>query len=197
VIVPSEDGQITPDLIPRMMERAAELGKVPGTYRTNQMHNPDSLNGYELVGLELVEQLDGDVSAFCAAVGTAGLLMGVARAFRRLPRRVQMVALEPASSPVLSAGRAGSHHVEGIGVGFVPPLLDPAQYDQARGIDEAEARAMSRRLAVEEGVFAGTSTGVNVVGAIQVATELGLGHRVVTVACDSGLKYLAGDLFPA
>ena len=106
-----------------------------------------------------------------------------------------MVALEPASSPILSAGRAGSHKVEGIGIGFVPPLLDPAYYDEARGIDEGEARAMVRRLAAEEGIFAGTSTGVNVVGALELARELGPGHRVVTVACDSGLKYLAGDLY--
>jgi cysteine synthase len=85
--------------------------------------------------------------------------------------------------------------VEGIGIGFLPPLLDPAYYDEARGIDEAQARAMVRRLAAEEGIFAGTSTGINVVGALELARELGPGNRVVTVACDSGLKYLAGDLY--
>lgn len=196
-IVPSEGGLITPDLIPRMMERTLVLGKQRGTYLTNQMYNADSLDGYELVGSEIAEQLDGDLSAFCAGVGTAGLLMGVARAFRELPRRVRIVALEPASSPVVSAGRAGTHHVEGTGIGFRPPLLDSNQYDEARGIDEAEARAMCRRLAMEEGVFAGVSSGLNVVGAMQLASELGPGHRVVTVACDTGLKYLAGDLYPA
>jgi cysteine synthase len=196
-IVPSEGGLITPDLIPKLMERTLVLGKQPGTYLTNQMYNADSLDGYRLVGSELAEQLDGDLSAFCAGVGTGGLLMGVADALRELPRRVRIVALEPASSPVLSTGRAGTHHVEGIGVGFRPPLLDSDQYDEARGIDEAEARAMCRRLAMEEGVFAGISSGLNVVGAIQLASELGSGHRVATVACDTGLKYLAGDLYPA
>jgi cysteine synthase A len=195
VIVPSDNGLITPDLIPRMMERTRTFGEEPGTYLTDQMSNRDALDGYERLGAEVVEQLEGAPTAFCAGVGTAGLLMGVARAFRRRSHRVRIVALEPASSPVLSAGRAGSHHVEGIGVGFVPPLFDPAQCDEVRGIDEAEARSMARRLAAEEGVFAGVSTGLNVVGALQLAAELGPRQRVVTIACDSGLKYLAGDLY--
>jgi cysteine synthase len=195
IIVPSDGGVITPDLIPRMIDRARTLAQEPDTYLTNQVYNRDSLKGYELIGAELVEQLNGSITAFCAGVGTGGLLMGVASVLRRLPDRVRVVALEPASSPILSAGRAGSHRVEGIGIGFVPPLLDPAYYDEARGIEEAEARAMVRRLAAEEGIFAGTSTGVNVVGALELARELGPGHRVVTVACDSGLKYLAGDLY--
>jgi cysteine synthase A len=108
---------------------------------------------------------------------------------------MRIVALEPATSAVLSTGKAGTHHVEGIGVGFVPPLLDQAAYDQARGIDEGEARHMARRLAREEGIFVGVSSGLNVIGALQVARELGPGHTVVTVAVDTGLKYLAGDLF--
>jgi cysteine synthase len=195
IIVPSHGGVITPDLIPRMIDRARALAQEPDTYLTNQIYNRDSLKGYQLIGAELVEQLNGSLSAFCAGVGTGGLLMGVASALRRLPGRVRVVALEPASSPILSAGRAGSHNVEGIGIGFVPPLLDSAYYDEARGIDEAEARVMVRRLAAEEGIFAGTSTGVNVVGTLELARELGPGHRVVTVACDSGLKYLAGDLY--
>jgi cysteine synthase len=194
-IVPSEGGQITPDLIPRMMERTRAFGEEPDTYLTDQMSNSDALDGYERLGAEIVEQLDGAPTVFCSGVGTAGLLMGVARAFHRLSHRVRIVALEPASSPVLSTGRAGTHHVEGIGVGFKPPLFDSSQCDEVRGIDETEARTMARRLAAEEGVFAGISSGLNVVGALQLARELGPGHRVVTIACDSGLKYLAGDLY--
>lgn len=194
-IVPSEAGKITPDLIPRMMERTRAFGKDPDTYLTDQISNRDALDGYEGLGEEIVEQLGGAPAAFCAGVGTAGLVMGVTRAFRRLSHRVRIVALEPASSPVLSAGRAGTHHVEGIGVGFVPPLFDSAQCDEVRAIDETAARSMARRLAAEEGVFAGISSGLNVVGALQLARELGSGHRVVTIACDSGLKYLAGDLY--
>jgi cysteine synthase len=105
------------------------------------------------------------------------------------------VALEPATSAVISTGQSGTHHVEGIGIGFVPPLLDASVYDEARSIDEGEARRMARRLAREEGIFVGISSGLNVVGALQVASELGPGHTVVTVAVDTGLKYLAGDLF--
>ena len=98
---------------------------------------------------------------------------------------------------VISTGTAGTHHVEGIGVGFVPPLLDKDYYDEIRAIDETESRKMARRLAREEGIFSGTSTGLNVVGALQLAKELGPGHTVVTVAVDTGLKYLNGDLYQA
>ncbi len=122
--------------------------------------------------------------------------MGVSRELRRAYPKVKIVALEPAATAVISGGNAGTHDVEGIGIGFVPPLLDGALYDEARGIDEEEARRMARLLATEEGVFAGTSSGLNVVGAFQLAEELGEGKTVVTVAVDTGLKYLATDLFP-
>jgi cysteine synthase A len=194
-IVPSRGGQITPDLIPRMMEEARTLAQEPNTYWTNQFHNADMLTGYEQMGQELLEQVDGPIHAFCGGVGTAGMLMGVARALRGAGNPMRIVALEPATSAVLSTGKAGTHHVEGIGVVFVPPLLDQAAYDQARGIDEGEARHMARRLAREEGIFVGVSSGLNVTGALQLARELGPGHNVVTVAVDTGLKYLAGDLF--
>ena len=120
--------------------------------------------------------------------------MGVARVLKRNNPKTLIVALEPASSPVLSEGRAGEHHVEGLGVGFVPPLLDSTLYDEVRAIHEAEARDMCRRLAKEEGLLVGTSTGLNVVAAVKLAGELGPGKAVVTVACDTGLKYIAGDL---
>ncbi|HEX3640014.1 MAG TPA: cysteine synthase family protein, partial [Ktedonobacteraceae bacterium] len=194
-IVPSLGGQITPDLIPRMIEQARELAQAEDTYWTNQFHNADSLKGYEHIGQELLSQVDGPIHAFCGAVGTAGMLMGVARALRGANSPAQIIALEPATSAVISTGEAGTHHVEGTGAGFVPPLLDKASYDQARGIDEGEARHMARRLAQEEGIFVGVSTGLNVAGALQVARDLGPGHTVVTVAVDTGLKYLAGDLY--
>jgi cysteine synthase len=143
----------------------------------------------------LVEQIDGSIHAFCGSVGTAGMLMGVAHVLRRLNPSPRIIALEPMSSPVLSKATSGTHHVEGVGLGFVPPLLDKAFLDEARGIDEAEARQMAWRLAREEGIFAGTSSGMNVVGAIALAREFGAGHTVVTVAVDSGLKYLTGDLY--
>lgn len=194
-IVPSQGGQITPDLIPRLMEEARTLAQAPDTYWTNQFYNADMLVGYEQIGRELLEQLDGPIHAFCGGVGTAGMLVGVARALRGANSSARIVALEPATSALLSTGKAGTHHVEGIGVGFVPPLLDNASYDEARAIDEGEARHMALRLAREEGIFVGVSSGLNVAGALQVARELGPGHTVVTVAVDTGLKYLAGDLF--
>jgi cysteine synthase len=123
------------------------------------------------------------------------MLMGVAHILRSINPSTRMIALEPAAAPLLSKGFSGTHHVEGIGIGLVPPLLDKTFFDEARGIEEGEARQMAWRLAREEGIFAGTSSGMNVVGAIALARELGAGHNVVTVAVDSGLKYLAGDLY--
>lgn len=194
-IVHSPTGAITPDLIPAMMELAKEIGSRDDCYRTDQFNNRDSVTGYAGIGRELLAQFPDGFDAFCGAVGTGGMLMGVAGVLRASLPDIRISALEPASSPVISGGVAGEHHVEGIGVGFIPPLLDESLYDEARGIQEAEAREMCRRLAKEEGVLVGVSSGLNVAGALQLARELGPGKAVVTVACDTGLKYLAGDLF--
>jgi cysteine synthase len=192
-IVKSEGGMITPDLIPRMIEEARKIAAEPNTYWTDQFNNRDMLKGYAQLGSELLEQVEKPIDAYCGGVGTAGMLMGVARILK--PTGTRIVAFEPGTSPVISKGIAGTHHVEGIGTSFVPPQLDKAFYDEARAIDEGEASAMARRLAREEGIFTGLSSGLNVVGALQLARELGSGHTVVTVAVDSGLKYLAGDLY--
>ncbi|MCZ6671590.1 MAG: cysteine synthase family protein [Verrucomicrobia bacterium] len=194
-IVPSEGGKTTPDLVPRMMEKARSLAEPEDCYFTNQLHNPDIIVGYRKIGKELLQQVDRPIDAFCGGVGTAGMLMGVSQELRHAYPEVRIIALEPAATAIISGGNAGSHDVEGIGIGFVPPLLDEKLYDEARGIDEKEARRTVRRLAKEEGIFAGTSSGLNVVGALQVAKELGEGKTVVTVAVDTGLKYLATDLF--
>jgi cysteine synthase len=121
-------------------------------------------------------------------------LMGVARALKAAGCHARIVALEPASSPLLTAGKGGPHRVEGTAPGFWPPHLSKDGYDEARAIDEEEGRAISRRAAREEGIFAGTSSGVNIAAALQLARELGPGKTVATVAVDTGLKYLAGDL---
>ncbi|MCL4265505.1 MAG: cysteine synthase family protein [Anaerolineae bacterium] len=196
-IIPSQGGKITPDLIPRMIERAKAIAQSDNSYFTDQFNNRDSVKGYSQIGYELLKQVDVPIDAFCGGVGTAGMLMGVAHALRQANAGTRVVALEPATSPVISGKTAGTHHIEGIGAGFVPPLLDKAYYDEVRAIDESEAREMSRRLTREEGIFSGISTGLNVVGALQLAQELGSGHTVITVAVDSGLKYLAGDLYKA
>lgn len=193
ILIPSEGGRITPDLIPRATAEARRIHEEEGAYWTNQFQNHDAVEGYAGIGRELFAQLDGAPDVFCGAVGTAGMLVGVSSALKRKGCRI--VALEPASSPVLTKGEAGTHRVEGVAAGFVPPLLDKAFYDEAIAIDEAEARAMARRLASEEGIFAGTSTGLNVVGALRIASRLEPHQRVATVAVDTGLKYLSGDLY--
>ena len=193
-IVPSDGGKVTPALFVRFKARIAELTEDPNTFWTDQFHNPDALDGYVNIGRELVEQI-GRVDAFVGAVGTAGMLVGVARAFKEAGATTRIIALEPSTSPFLTTGRGGPHRVEGTAAGFWPPHLVAGSFDEARAIDEDEARAMARRAAREEGIFAGTSTGVNLAGALQLAQELGPGKIVATVAVDSGLKYLAGDLY--
>lgn len=196
IIIPSQGGMVTPDLTPRMIEKARELAADENFYWTDQLHNADIITGHKHIGRELLEQIEGPIHAFCGSVGTAGMLMGVASVLREANSPARIIALEPASSAIISTGKAGDHHVEGIGIGFLPPLLDATLYDEARGIEEGGARDMARRLAREEGIFAGVSSGLNVVGALQLAQELGPGHTVVTVAVDTGLKYIEGDLYP-
>jgi cysteine synthase len=196
-IVHSPTGEITADLIPSMIERAREIGAAGDYYLADQFNNTDSLKGYEQIGVELLHQFPAGLSAFCSGFGIAGMVMGVSRVLKAANPATRVVILEPESSAMVTTGRAGAHHVEGIGVGFLPPLLDRALYDEARGISESAAREMCRRLAKEEGLLVGTSTGLNVVAAIELAQQLGPGATVVTVASDTGLKYLNGTLFPA
>jgi cysteine synthase A len=193
-IVPSDGGKVTPALFDRFKARIAVLKDQPGTFWTDQFNNTDALKGYSQIGVELLEQL-GSIDAFCGGVGTGGMLVGVSRALKAGGCKARIVALEPKGSPVLTTGRGGAHRVEGIAAGFVPPHLKPGDYDEARAIDEEEAREMARKLAREEGIFAGISSGLNVLAALQLARELGPGKRVATVAVDTGLKYLAGDLY--
>jgi cysteine synthase len=196
-IIPSEGGKLTPELFRTMIDRARTLGEEPNTLYTDQFNNTDAIGGYMGIGNELFEQVGPELAAFCGGVGTAGMLMGVSRALKAHGCRAKIVALEPTSSPVLTTGKGGSHRVEGIAAGFRPPHLKDGDYDEARTVDEQEARAMARRLAKEEGIFAGTSSGLNVVAALQLAREFGPGKTVATVAVDSGFKYLAGDLYQA
>jgi len=196
-IVPSEGGKVTPSLFDRFRSEIAKLSAEPDTFWTDQFHNPDALTGYAEIGRELLEQADGRVDVFCDAVGTGGMLAGVARALREGGSRARIIALEPGESPAMTQGRGGAHRVEGIGTGSIPPHMSGRPYDEARAIPEADGREMARRLAREEGLLVGTSSGLNIAAALQIARELGPGKVVATVAVDSGLKYLAGDLFEA
>jgi cysteine synthase len=194
-VLPSPEG-ITPHLIPAMQERARALAGEIGGFQTDQFTNRDMLAGYRGLGEEILDQLDGRVDAWVSYVGTAGCFLGVAAALReRLPEVVR-VAVEPGESAVLSGRPAGTHRIEGGGVGFVPPLLHPERdVDAVRAVPQAEAFAMARRAAREEGIWSGPSSGANLVAAVALARELGPGRRVVTVAVDSGMKYLGGALY--
>jgi cysteine synthase A len=189
-LLPSPEG-ITPDLIPAMMRRAAEIAAEVGGFQTDQFNNTDMVEGYRPLGEELGRQVPG-LSAFCAYVGTGGCFLGTTRALRP---PVHKVVVEPAESAVLSGGPPGTHHIEGGGTGRRPPQLHESDYDEVIAVPEAEAFAMARRAAREDGIFSGPSTGANIVAALRLARRLGPGHKVATVQVDSGLKYLAGNLY--
>jgi len=193
-IVPSPEG-ITPDLVPRMIERSKEIAEEVDGFATDQFRNHDMLDGYASLGREVLEQLDGHIDAFCTYVGTSGCFVGVTRELRKALPELHRVAIEPAESPVLSGGEAGTHRIEGGGSGFWPPLLERDDFDEVRAVSTADAFAMARRAAKEEGLWSGPSTGANLEVALDLARELGPGKRVATPLVDSGLKYLGGDLY--
>ncbi|MBM3319712.1 MAG: cysteine synthase family protein [Candidatus Eisenbacteria bacterium] len=193
--LPSEGGKTTKELIQKMIARATELSAEPGTFYADQFNNPDAALGYAPLADELWEQSGARVDAFVQCVGTAQCISGVSDALRALHPGVQIIAVEPAESAVLSGGVPGAHKIEGVGPGFVPPRWREDLADEIQQVSTAEAKEMTRRLAGEEAVFAGTSTGANVVAALRVARRLGAGRTVATLACDSGLKYLSTDLF--
>ncbi len=193
-IVPSVEGKITPDLFIRMRDRVLALEK-EGFYWTKQFVNTDAKIGYSYLGKEILQQFPGKIDVFCAAVGTAGMLLGTSAELKKADPSTQIIALEPASSPFLTKGETGSHRVEGTATGRMPEMLTKDNYDSAMAIDEEKGRETARLLASREGIFAGTSSGLNICAAIEIGKKLGPGHTVVTVACDSGMKYLAGDLY--
>lgn len=195
VELPSENGRTTRELIQRMIAHAAELCAAPGTFYADQFNNPDAADGYAPLAEEVWEQAGGRLDAFVQSVGTAQCITGVARVLRRLNPSVRIVAVEPTESAVLSGGPPGAHKIEGVGPGFVSPIWRADLADEIAAVSTDEAKAMARRLAREEALFAGTSTGANVVAALRVAARMGPGATVATVACDSGLKYLSTDLY--
>jgi cysteine synthase A len=194
-VIPSERGLATPELFAAMIAEARAIATRPGGYLSDQLDNRDMAEGYRSMGHEIWEELDGQIDVFVQSVGTSHSLRGVSQAFRERQGAVRVVAVEPAESSVLSGGRPGGHRIEGIGVGFIPPLWRSEFADDVRRVSSAAAFDMARRLAREEGVFAGASTGANVTAALEVARELPSGKTVVTIAVDTGLKYLSTDLF--
>lgn len=194
IIEESENGLITPSLWQRMRDRAARMHESGSHVWLDQFRNPATISAFEPFADEiLAEQLHFD--AFCASVGTAGMLIGTGRRLQQHLPDIKIIAVEPESCSVLSGNPAGPHTVDGTATGFIPPHYDESLVDSVFAIPELNARTMCRRLAKEEGIFAGTSTGLNVCAALLLAAKLGPNRRVVTVACDTGFKYLSGDLF--
>ena len=194
-LVPSEGGLTTKKLILDMVEPARRLSQEPRTYWIDQLHNEDSIAGYHPLGEEIWSQTRGEIDAFVHCVGTAASSRGVAAVLKRHKPDVQIVGVEPAESAVLQGGRPGPHKIEGVGIGYTPPLWEPALVDAILSVPTSDAKAMARRLAREEAIFAGTSSGANVVAARQVAEQLGPRAKVVTLIVDSGLKYLSTDVY--
>ena len=192
-IIKSENGKITKELINKMINRAKEISKEPNTFFTNQLDNKDVIEGFVPLGEEILDQLGEDIDAICDTVGTAGTLMGIAKAFKE--NKTKIIAVEPSSSPILSKGIKGSHNVEGVGLGFIPAIYNPKLVDEVITIEESRARQTSRDLALKEGIFCGTSSGMNVAAAIEISKKLGPRSKVVAIACDTGLKYLSEGLF--
>ena len=157
---------------------------------TDQMKNKDQLAAYRKMAEETWTQTGGQIQGFVQSVGTAASLRGNSEALRRLDGKIEIVAAEPAESPVLSGGKPGGHKIDGIGAGFVVPLWEASLADRIERVSTEEATAMALRLAREEGLFAGTSTGANVVASLRLAERLGREATIVTVMCDTGMKYL-------
>ena len=193
--VASDRKQITEGLVKEMIETARRISREPGHWWVDQLNNRDASEGYYPLGEEVWEQTGGRVDAFVHAVSTAHSIHGVAKALRLRKPDLHVAAVEPAESAVLSGGPTGSHKIEGIGIGFIPPLWEPDEVDEILTVSTEEAKAMTRRLAREEGLFAGTSSGANVVAALRVAERLGPAATVVTIMVDSGLRYLSTDVY--
>jgi cysteine synthase A len=189
-ILHSESGGMTEKLTRDMIETARTVAARAGGFWTDQMSNKDSIVAYHEMAEEIWTQTGGQIDGFVQGVGTGGSIRGNAEGLRRHNEKIRIVAVEPSESPVLSGGKAGSHKIDGVGAGFVVPLWQEGIADHIEQVSTEEAVAMSLRLAREEGLFAGTSTGGNVIAALRLAEQLGPKATVVTIMVDTGMKYL-------
>lgn len=193
-IIHSDHG-IHPELIPQMQARVAEIAEDKGAFATDQFNNRDALNGYRLIGEEIVDQISTEIHGACLYVGVGGAFVGTTEPIKNAWPDVIRTIVEPAESAVIAGQPAGTHGIEGGGVGFITPLITPDVYDRLDSVSTEDAFATAREIALTEGVWTGPSGGANVLAATRLARQLGPGHLVVTVQPDSGLKYLAGDLY--
>lgn len=194
-IVPSAGGGMDAALTRNMIEAARQITERTGAFWTDQLNNTDQLTAYHAMADEIWEQTGGRIDAFVQSTGTAASIRGIAEVLRRNKPDIHIVAVEPKESAVLSGGKTGIHKIEGVGAGFVVPLWDKSIADEIAAVSTEDAMAMSRQLARSDAVFAGTSTGANLVAAIELGKRLGKDKTVVTVMCDSGVKYLSTPLY--
>jgi cysteine synthase len=194
-IVPSAGGGMDAPLTRSMIAAAQVVAERTGAYWTDQLNNTDQLAAYRRMAGEIWNQTAGRIDAFVQSTGTAASVRGVAEILRRKKPGIRIVAVEPKESAVLSGGPSGVHRIEGVGAGFVVPLWQPDIADEILAVSTEEAMAMARRLARAEGMFAGTSTGANLVAAIELGMRMGPDAVIVTVMCDSGMKYLSTPLY--
>jgi cysteine synthase A len=173
-----------------MVEAARVITEQTGGFWTDQLKNTDQLRAYHTMADEIWDQADGKIDGFVQMVGTAASLRGIGERLRNHNDQIRIAAVEPSESAVLSGGKPGGHKIDGVGAGFVVPLWEQGIADQIEQVSTDEATAMALRLAREEGLFAGTSTGGNVIAALRSAEQLGPDATVVTVMCDTGMKYL-------
>jgi cysteine synthase A len=191
-VITSDSGRMTEKLTRDMIAAAGMVARETGAYLTDQMQNTDQLAAYHAMAEEIWIDAGEKIDGFVQSVGTAASLRGIAEELRRRDAKIAIVAVEPTESPVLSGGTTGAHKIDGIGAGYVVPLWRPDIADTIERVSTEEASAMALRLAREEGVFAGTSTGANVIAALRLADRLAPGATIVTVMCDTGMKYLKG-----
>jgi cysteine synthase A len=194
-IVPSISGGMDEALTRNMIEAARQIAERTGAFWTDQLNNTDQLTAYHAMANEIWEQTSGRIDAFVQSTGTAACVRGIAEVLRRNKPNIHIVAVEPKESAVLSGGRTGVHKIEGVGAGFVVPLWGPSIADEIATVSTEEAMATARQLARSDALFAGTSTGANLVAAIEIGKRLGKDATVVTVMCDSGIKYLSTRLY--
>lgn len=191
----SDNKKINEQLIKSMIEKSRILSQQENHWWADQLNNKDAETGYFSLGDEIWDQTKGKVDAFVHVVSTVHSIHGVTKGLWRHNKNIKIFAVEPDESAVLSGRPSGSHKIEGIGIGFIPPLWQPELVNEILTVTTDEAMAMARRLAKEEGIFAGTSTGANIVAAIKIAQRLGSGKTVATLIVDSGLRYISTPLY--
>ena len=180
------------------IEKAEELAKKnPNAFIPSQFNNPENPKiHFETTGVEIWEDTEGKVDAFIAGVGTGGTLSGTGKFLKSKNPAVKVFAVEPATSPVLSQGKAGAHKIQGIGAGFVPATLDTKIYDEVIAIENEDAFKFSRNFARSEGILVGISSGAALAAAVQVANRAEFsGKNIVVLLPDTGDRYLSTELF--